>query len=255
MASGRKIIFISLIFLLIAYIVSAQELDEIESQIESQIEDIFLIDFSPQSDAAFQMDSASRDDRLFPTFSYGAAAAWLTRIINQTERSNFVFRDFLPGLYFCAEMRNLPYIVPSLRLAAYYPLISTFNHVPQPSNTPLHYALDLFACARMEMEWKIITVSAGPGLHMFFLNSDRWNYLNLGLGAAAGIEIAINPKWSLLFDGFASLDNGNLGGNKQMEPFDITWQYQLGFGMRYSKVKNNDSALFLPDIDSSRLNR
>jgi len=193
---------------------------------------------------------------LYPTFSYGTTTSWLTRIINQTGRSNFVLRDFLPGLYFCAEMRDMPYIIiPSVRLAAYYPLISTFNHVPQKPNTPLHFAVDFFAGARFETGWNFISVNVGPGLHMLFLSSDRWNYFNLGLAAVAGIELALNSKWSLLLDGFASIDNGNLGGNKQMEPFDTVWQYQLAIGVRYNKVKQNNPALFQPEVYPSRINR
>jgi len=184
-------------------------------------------------------------DKKYLTFNQGATASWLTRVIKQTERSNFVFRDFLPGVYFGAELRNVKYIVPMARLAAYYPISSTFNKMPQIPVTPLHYAADMAVGLRFEpLNMKYLRFNVGPALHMFFLNSDRWNYFNLGAAAVAGIELPIVPRWTLLVDGYASIDNGNLGANRHMEPFDIAWQYQVDIGFRYSKKKLNDTSLF-----------
>jgi len=189
--------------------------------------------------------SNDKTDKIFFTFNQGATASWLTRIINQTDRSNFVFRDFLPGLYFGAELRNIKYIVPMARLAAYYPLTSTFNLMPQKPVTPLHFAADMVIGARFEpFNMKYLRINAGPALHMFFLNADRWNYFNLGAAAVLGIEVPLVSRWTLLVDGYASIDNGNLGANRQMEPFDIVWQYQVDIGFRYSKKKENDTSLF-----------
>ena len=185
-------------------------------------------------------------DKPYLTLNYGASASWLTRIIEQTGRSNFVLRDFLPGLYFTAELQNIKFVTPEVRLTAFYPLISTFNHVPQLSKTPLHFGTDLFTGARIETGWNVFRVNAGLGLHMLFLSADRWNYFNMGAAAVAGIELAFSYGWSLLIDGFASIDNGNLGMNRQMEPFDITYQYQASVGVRYSAKKRNDTALFIP---------
>ena len=175
--------------------------------------------------------------------SYGGSAAWLTRIIKQDGRSNFVFRDFLPGLYLDAELRNIPFVTPVARLAVYYPLVSTFNYVPQKPNTPLHFAADFLAGVLLEKDWKWIKVNGGPALHMLFMGSDRWNYCNIGFALGIGADIALGGEWSLLFDGFASIDNGNLGSNKQMEPYDITYQYQAGIGVRYIRTKKAVSAL------------
>jgi len=196
--------------------------------------------------ASLPATAAASDKKVFATFSYGAASSWLTRIIYQTERSNFVLRDFFSGLYFALELQNTQNIIPEIRLAAYYPFVSTFNHVPQMPNTPLHYAADLFTGFRLEIEWNFLRLNAGPGLHVFYMSSDRWNYLNMGFAATAGIELAITPGWSFMINGIASIDNGNLGANGNMEPFDITYQYQTGIGIRYSKNKRSDSALFMP---------
>ena len=189
--------------------------------------------------------SIDNSDKIFFTFNQGVAASWLTRVINQSERSNFVFRDFLPGLYFGAELRNLPYIVPMMRLAAYYPIASTFNHMPQKPVTPMHAAADLVAGLRFEpFNLKYVRINAGPALHMYFLNADRWNYFNLGAAAVVGVEVPLASRWTLLVDGYASIDNGNLGSNRLMEPFDIVWQYQINVGFRYSKKRENDPSLF-----------
>jgi len=185
-------------------------------------------------------ESYPQSRKPFPQFTQGITAAWLTRIANQTGRSNFVFRDFLPGLYFDVQLHNLKYITPEVRVVVYYPLISTFNLMPQEPKTPLHLGVDFFTGIRFEMELnRFFHVNAGPGLHLLFLNADRWNYLNMGAAVCAGIEFLLNSQWSLLLDGFASLDNGNLGANRSMEPFDIAYQYQIDFGFRYSKKKND----------------
>jgi len=200
---------------------------------------VLTLVLSPQIAAAEDLHSENGDGKIFLQFNQGVTAAWLTRIINQSGRSNFVFRDFLSGLYFDAELHNVKYITPAARAALYYPLVSTFNYVPQKPTTPLHFGADLFLGLRFEKEvHRLIRLNACPGLHLFFLNADRWNYLNMGVGVFAGMEFMLNPQWSLLVDGFASLDNGNLGTNRRMEPFDIVYQYRVDFGFRYSKRRS-----------------
>jgi hypothetical protein len=196
----------------------------------------------------------------FLTFSYGAAVSWLTRIVNQTDRSNFVFRDFMPGLYFGMELRNIRYVTPLVRLTAYYPAGSTFNWMPQKPNTPLHIGTDFYAGLSFGMSIKeIVRLYAGPALHLLSLSSDRGNYFNMGASALAGAALPLTPGWTLLVDGAASLDNGNLGSNRAMEPFNTVFQYQIGLGCRYSKKMTNARTLFeKKDKDaneSGRLNR
>jgi len=187
-----------------------------------------------------EMEIYNDDSKLYINFNYGTTVSWLTRIINQNDRSNFVFRDFLPGMYLNMKLQNIPYVSPQLRFAFYYPLISTFNHVPQKANTPLHFALDFFTAACFEKDFKNLSINAGPGLHILYLRSDRWNYLNLGIAATVGIEYVLNSNVILLVDLIASLDNGNLGGNRLMEPFNTVFQYQASVGIRYIRNKNNN---------------
>jgi len=181
----------------------------------------------------------------FLLFSEGLTCSWLTRIIKQTGRSNFVFEDFLPGLYFRMDLHTTMNITPMLRIAALYPLISTFNQFPQKPKTPLHYGADMNLGLNFKLlEFAYFRLNAGPAAHLFFLNSDRWNYLNLGAAAFIGMELPVSQGWTLICNGFASLDYGNLGDNRNMEPFDIAYQYQVDIGARYSKKLKNRMSLF-----------
>lgn len=186
-------------------------------------------------------------NRPFVIFNEGVTASWLTRIITQSGRSNFVFKDFLPGVYFGMELVNLKSVfpkfplVPQLRLAAYYPLKSTFNDVPQPAKLPLHIAADAILGAGIKLNMlRYVRFSFTPGVHFFFLNSERWNYFNLGAAGILGMELPVSSGWTVLINGTASFDNGNLGKNREIEPFDIVYQYQVDVGVRYSRKARNE---------------
>ncbi|MDR1869963.1 MAG: hypothetical protein LBQ82_08260, partial [Treponema sp.] len=197
-----------------------------------------------------RVEIAPANQTLF-IFSEGVTISWLTRIIKQTERSNFVLEDFLIGLYFRTEMVHFDLFKPMIRAAAYYPMKSTFNDFPQEQNTPLHFGADLTAGLKFEIvDLNYIRVNVGPALHFFYLNSDRWNYFNMGAAAFAGIEVPVAERWTVLLNGFASFDNGNLGGNRLMEPFDITYQYQIDIGVRYSKKHTNKVFIFPLNLKS-----
>jgi len=177
--------------------------------------------------------------------SEGLTCSWLTRITKQTGRSNYVDEDFLAGLYFRMDLRWNDIFTPMVRIAALYPLITTFNKVPQTPKTPLHFGADMNLGAHFNiMEFSFFRLNAGPAFHLFFLNSDRWNYLNMGGAVFVGMEFPIAPRWTLIGNFFASLDSGNLGSNRDMEPFDIVYQYQVDIGIRYSKKLINSKSLF-----------
>jgi hypothetical protein len=173
-------------------------------------------------------------------FTEGLTASYLTRIIRQENRSNFVFEDYLAGLFFNVKTRPWSPVNIMARFSAYYPLLFYFNDIPQPSANPIHYGADLFLGPVFEPHIKnLIRFNLSPGLHIFFENTDRWNYLHLGAAALAGIELPLTTRWTIYLDGLASLDYGNLGNNRTMEPYDIVYQYQLGLGLRYSKKNPN----------------
>ena len=179
------------------------------------------------------------------SFSEGLAVSWLTRIIRQTDRSNFVLNDFLMGLYFRTEFLYFDKFKPMVRAAAYYPTISTFNKYPQKANTPLHFGVDFMTGVKFEvLNFSYARLNLGPAFHLFFLTSDRWNYLNLGAAAFLGVEVPIAEKWTILVNGIASFDSGNLGGNRFMEHINITYQYQVDVGIRYSKRNLNRTYIF-----------
>jgi hypothetical protein len=208
---------------------------------------IFLI--LSMAAASFAQENKALSDRLLFLSSEGLSCSWLTRIIKQTGRSNFVFEDFLPGMYYRMDMRiDMPIpikITPMVRVAALYPLTSTFNKFPQKPKTPLHFGADMNLGINFDiLDFAYFRLNAGPAAHLFFLNSDRWNYFNLGASVFVGMELPIAERWTLICSGYASLDNGNLGNNRNIEKFDIAYQYQIDIGARYSKKLKNRAYLF-----------
>jgi hypothetical protein len=205
--------------------------------------------------------SAAENEKqaFFFLFSEGAAFSWLTRIIKQSGRSNFVFQDFMLGLYSRVDMHTEKNITPMARLAVFYPLETTFNKFPQKPKSPLHIGMDMNLGVNFNiLEFPYFRLNAGPAFHLFFLNSDRWNYFELGMAAFTGMELPISECWTLICGFFASLDNGNLGANRNIEPFDIVYQYQVDIGVRYSKKLINGKSLFPPKepaLESSLLLR
>jgi len=203
--------------------------------------------FAQEEDASETLYQETLDEQspYFLQFSEGAACSWLTRIIKQSGRSNFVFEDFLPGIYSRIDLHTEKNITPMLRVAVLYPFSSTFNNYPQEPKTPLHIGADMNLGANFNiLEFDYFRLNAGSALHMFFLNSDRWNYFNMGVSVFSGMELPLKKNWTIIFNGFASLDNGNLGGNRDMEPFDIAYQYQIDLGVRYSTKLTNKTSLF-----------
>jgi hypothetical protein len=179
-------------------------------------------------------------ERPFIVFNEGVTASWLTRIMRNEERSNFVFTDFMTGAYFGIQTVNMQPLNSIVRVAVFYPLAFTFNDVPQTPKNIIRYAIDTFAGIDIELNmWNYVRINMAPGLHFLFQNADRWNYINLGVGALVGLELPLAKHWTILLNGIASLDNGNLGTNREMEPFDIVYQYQLDVGVRYSKRNPN----------------
>ena len=202
----------------------------------------------PSSDSVpYQQEFQAYRNKFFLLFDQGATAAWNTRIIKQTERSNFVFGDFLAGLYFTTRTKNFSSLLPVKlpfellgRVAAYYPLSHTFNNYPQPPVNMLNFGVDVFLAPVVQInfwDYAYLDIAAGP--HFLYQKSDRWHYVHLGIGGMLGVQMPLARRWTLLLNGMASLDNANLGSNRKMEDYDIAWQYQTSFGFRYSKRAPN----------------
>jgi hypothetical protein len=193
--------------------------------------------FCGERDAVPETGAAPKKPSI--VFNEGLAAGFVTRIIKQEKRSNFVFEDTMAGAFFgirTMDMRPVDFLV---RVAAYYPLDFTFNKVPQIPKNIIRYAADVFAGVNFAVGWDFLRFDISPGIHFLLQNSDRWNYAHLGAGLYLGMELPLATRWTILVGGMASFDYGNLGSNRRMEPYDIAYQYQLDLGVRYSKKKPN----------------
>ena len=178
--------------------------------------------------------------------NWGISWASITRIQKQTGRSNFVWNDKLIGAYY--EMTTNNFLVMGRKVnvdlfarnAFYYPYAYTFNKVKQITTQTLLYNFDLFTGVKFSMNfWDWVTVSAKPGLHVLYQLHDKWHYVHLGAGLGLEVEAPISSRWSFNIGGIFTWDNANLGSNKRMRPFDLSWEYQAQLGFRYSKKKLN----------------
>ncbi len=177
----------------------------------------------------------------FLVFNEGITGSWITRIIKQTGRSNFVFKDFMAGAYFSLETKNMQPVDSMVRFAVYYPLSFKFNgHHQEPKNM-LNFAFDLFAAPvflQMDM-WNYLRFNITAGLHFLYQMGDRWNYINLVIGALAGMELPVARRWTMLINGYMSIDYGNFGTNRQLEPYEIISHYQHNKKIQNKQQTNN----------------
>ncbi len=179
-------------------------------------------------------------DKPFIVFNEGFTSAWITRIQKQTGRSNFVLTDNLFGLYYGFTTRNMMPVNSTFRLSAFYPATQTFNKVPQIQKQVLRYAFDVsYGTIHQSDMWNYVRITFSPILHVFYQMNDRFHYVDFGIRGQVGVELPLTKGWTILTDGNISLDYGNLGSNKNMEPYDIVYQYQLSLGVRYSRKDKN----------------
>lgn len=179
----------------------------------------------------------------FIMFNEGFAAAQVTRIQTVSGRSNFVWQNDMIGAFFQIQTRNMKPVNSVIRTSIFYPFYNTFNDVKQYPKQTVLYAFDLFAGPIIETDmWKYVRLKFGLGLHYMYQLSDEYHLNYLGGGALAGLELPIEPRWSILLDGTFSFDYPNFGTNRLVQPYDYSWQYQLNLGVRYSvKGKNKYS--------------
>lgn len=179
----------------------------------------------------------------FVMFNEGFAVAQVTRIQTVSGRSNFVWQNDFIGAFFQIQTRNMKPLNSVIRTSVFYPFYNTFNDVKQFPKQTVLYAFDLFAGPILETDmWKYVRLKFGLGLHYMYQLSDEYHLHYLGGGALAGLELPIEPRWSILLDGTFSLDYPNFGTNSLVQPYDYSWQYQLNLGVRYSvKGKNRYS--------------
>lgn len=179
----------------------------------------------------------------FIMFNEGVAAAQVTRIQTLSGRSNFVWKNDFIGAFFQIQTRNMKPLNSIIRTSVFYPYFNTFNEVKQFPKQTILYAFDLFAGPILETDmWKYVRLKFGLGLHYMYQLTDEYHLNYLGGGALAGLELPVEPRWSVLLDGTFSFDYPNFGTNSLVQPYDYAWQYQLNLGVRYSvKGKNKYS--------------
>lgn len=176
----------------------------------------------------------------FVIFNEGAAFANVTRIEKQSGRSNFVWQNSMLGAFFEVQSKNMRPLNSLIRVAAFYPFACKFNKVPQVQKQTILYAFDLFAGPIVETDmWKYVRIKLSTGLHYMYQLSDEYHLHYLGVGFLAGLELPVSAGWTVLVDGIFDLDYPNFGTNRMMQPFDLSWQYHLNAGVRYSKKARN----------------
>lgn len=187
-------------------------------------------------------------DQFFFLFNEGVSGAMTTRIINEEDyaRSNFVWQDYLVGLFYEMETVNMKPVDCVARFALYYPLYHTFNGMTQVSSQVLLYGGDLFLgpVLRIDRFNNIADIELSLGPHGCYLLSDEYHHVEIGLGAMAGLSFPLTKRCNILLQGFASYDNGNFGTNKKIQPYDHVFQYQASLGFCFSRKKINPHPYF-----------
>ncbi len=174
--------------------------------------------------------------------NWGLSWAYITRIQKQSNRSNFVWSDKLIGAYYELATHDFLNMGENIhvnlfsRQAVYYPYEYKFNKVPQVTTQTILYNFDLFTGAALSLTLKDwVRLAIKPGLHVSYQLHDKFHFVNIGAGFGVEAEVPISSRWSANIGGIWTWDNGNMGSNARMRPFDYVWEYQAQVGFRYSK--------------------
>lgn len=181
----------------------------------------------------------------FVVFDEGVCFDMLSRLQLQDDynRSNFVWQDYLIGAYFNVTTMNMKPFNFVGRTCVYYPFYHTFNGMEQFAKQTILYAFDFFTGVQLQADmWKYVRLNLSPGLHYMYQLTDEYHMNYLGGGIIAGIELPIARRWTIINNGTFTLDYANLGTNKKMSPYDLSWSYSVSLGVRYSKKKLNKYA-------------
>ncbi len=190
-------------------------------------------------------------EKPFIMFNEGVCIAQVTRIQKESSRSNFVWKNDFIGGFFQIQTRNMKPVNSIVRTSVFYPFYNTFNDVRQYAKQTVLYAFDLFAAPIIETDmWKYVNLKFGAGLHYMYQLTDEYHMHYLGPGVLAGIELPLEPRWTILLDGTFSLDYPNFGTNAHVQPYDLSWQYQLNLGVRYS-VKGKGKYAYIKQSQKS----
>ena len=176
----------------------------------------------------------------FVIFNYGLSSSLVTRLEKMDDRSNFVYQNSLIGAFVTMQTVNIQPVNNYTRLAFYYPVANTFNGMKQKSKQIILGAVDAFWGPMFESDmWKYGFITAAAGPHFMYQMTDEYNFLYFGLGLLADVELPVAKYWTIIANGIFSFDYANLGSNRNIQPFDYSWNYQIDVGFRYSKKAAN----------------
>lgn len=172
----------------------------------------------------------------------------------QNDRSNFVWQNYFIGACLTLQAENIKYINPMFRIAAYYPFYNTFNGMQQFPKQTILYAFDVFTGPTFKTNIKDIRFTLTPGIHYMYQLSDEYHLNYLGGGTSAGIELPVARHWSILNNGTITLDYANSGTNKDIQNFDISYQYQASDTAKKAIteelifIKSEKTSCFFPNL-------
>lgn len=200
-----------------------------------------LVLFTAVSLSFAQEESSVSPDRMFFVFEEGVSIASVTRIQKVFGRSNFVWQDAMIGGYSTVKTNNFPVHDILFRFQAFYPFQHQFNGMEMFAKQTILYAFDAFTGPYFVWEFnKHVRFNMTPGLHYMYQLSDEYHLNYAGLGTILGTEFPVSEKWTVMLNGSFTYDYANIGSNRNVQPFDYSWQWGASLGIRYSKrIKNN----------------
>lgn len=176
----------------------------------------------------------------FEVFTEGVSFAQVNRVEILEDRSNFVRENYMIGASCSMISHNMKPTNHIIRISAYYPFYNTFNGMRQYPKQTLLYAADLFAGLYTTIDmWKYVNINFAGGLHYMYQLTDEYHMHYFGGAIMSGLDLPIAKRWNIALDGTVTLDYPNFGTNRRVQPFDMSWQYHLDFGVRYSRKNLN----------------
>lgn len=171
----------------------------------------------------------------------GVSFGQLTRIEKMSDRSNFVRENLLIGGFVNFQTVDLYELLDfTVQIAAYYPFYNAFNGMKQFPKNKLNYALDTFLGATYTFDKiKYVPIDLSLGMHYMYQLTDEYHMSYLGLGFLGTPRFPISKNWTIVNNYFFSIDDANLGGNKKIQPFAISYQYHIDLGVCFSKRSLN----------------
>lgn len=195
----------------------------------------------------FAQDSEFFDDEPEYEFNFlineGFSFNQLTRIEKMEDRSNFVRENFMAGAFVNFQTVDLyRWIDFTVQLSAYYPFYNAFNGMQQFPKNKLNYAVDGFFAATCTYDRiKYLPIDLSLGMHYMYQLTDEYHMNYLGLGFLGTARFPLTERFTIVNNYFFSMDDANLGSNKKVQPFAISYQYHIDLGVCFSRRTYNSN--------------